>query len=212
MPAQPLAAVLLAAGQASRFGSPKQLAQIDGVALVRRTAQVILDCRAELVVVTGAHADAVAAALRGLPVRLAHNPFWHLGMGESIARGFRELARQLAPPLASLLCLVDQPMVGTEQLQRLIRRHLAEPRRIIVSDHGEAVGPPCLFPAEFYSELTQLSGSRGARGVLERHRDEVVAVDVPEAALDIDRPEDHARTLALLAAERAGSRSLQSSG
>jgi len=198
MPAQPLAAVLLAAGAASRFGSPKQLAEIDGVARVRRAAQAILACRAELVVVTGAHADEVAGALRGLPVRLAHNPFWELGMGESIARGFRELLRQLAPPAAGLLCLVDQPLVGTEQLQRLIRQHLATPRRIVVSDHGETVGPPCLFPAEFYAELTRLSGARGARSVLERHRDEVVTVELPEAALDVDRPEDHIRVLGAL--------------
>ena len=198
MPAHALAAVLLAAGSASRFGSPKQLAEIHGVALVRRTAQAILACGAELVVVTGAHAEQVADALRGLPLRLAHNPYWDLGMGESIARGFREVSRQLAPPAASLLCLVDQPMVGEPQLRRLIERHLAGPRRIVVSDHGETVGPPCLFPAEFYAELTQLSGTRGARKVLERHRDAVVTVSVPEAALDIDFPEDHLRALQAL--------------
>ena len=195
MPAQPLAAVLLAAGSASRFGSPKQLAEIHGVPLVRRMAQSILACRTELVVVTGSHADEVAAALSGLRVRLAHNPFWQLGMGESIARGFREFSRQLAPPDACLLCLVDQPLVGTAQLQRLIEEHQVRPRRIIVSDHGEAVGPPCLFPAEFYAELSQLSGATGARSVLQRHRDAVVTVQVPEAALDIDHPEDHVRAL-----------------
>lgn len=195
MPAHTLGAVLLAAGSASRFGSPKQLAPINGVALVRRTAQAILASGAELVVVTGAYADEVAAALRGLPLRLAHNPYWELGMGESIARGFRELSRQLAPPPASLLCLVDQPRVDEPQLRRLLDRHLAQPRSIIVSDHGETAGPPCLFPVEFYAELTRLSGPRGARSVLERHRDRVLTVAVPEAALDIDRPEDHLRAL-----------------
>ena len=200
MPAQPLAAVLLAAGSASRFGSPKQLAEIHGVPLVRRAAQAILACRAEVVVVTGARADEVSAALRGLPVRLAHNPFWALGMGESIARGFRELLRPPVAPEAALLCLVDQPMVGAAQLQQLIERHRALPRHIIVSDHGETVGPPCLFPAEFYAELTQLSGALGARGVLQRHRERVETVDMPEAALDIDRPEDHVRALAEIGA------------
>ena len=193
-----MAAVLLAAGSASRFGSPKQLAEIHGVPLVRRAAQAILACHAELIVVTGANADLVSAALRGLPLRLAHNPCWDLGMGESIACGFRELSRQPAPPPASLLCLVDQPMVGTPQLQGLIDLHQAEPSRIIVSDHGETVGPPCLFPAEFYAELTQLCGAKGARKVLEAHHDAVVTVSMPEAALDIDRPEDHLRALQAL--------------
>lgn len=198
MPAQPLAAVLLAAGSASRFGAPKQLAEIHGVPLVRRMAQAILACRTELVVVTGAHADDVGAALSGLRVRLAHNPFWELGMGESIARGFREFSRQHSRPDACLLCLVDQPLVGTAQLELLIEQHRAEPRSIIVSDHGETVGPPCLFPAEFYDELSQLSGAKGARSVLQKHRDAVRTVSLPEAALDIDRPEDHLRALEAL--------------
>ena len=109
------------------------------------------------------------------------------------------MGRMLAPE-AALLCLVDQPMVGAAQLQQLIERHRALPRHIIVSDHGETVGPPCLFPAEFYAELTQLSGALGARGVLQRHRERVETVDMPEAALDIDRPEDHVRALAEIGA------------
>jgi molybdenum cofactor cytidylyltransferase len=200
MPAQPLAAVLLAAGSASRFGSPKQLADVEGTTLVRRAARAALDCGAELVVVTGAHAEAVTAALGGLPARRVHNVFWKQGMGESIGRGFRELQRQLAPPVAALLCLVDQPLVGAAQLRRLVERHRAEPRRIVISDYGDLVGPPCLFPAEYYDELSRLSGPGGARSVLQRHRGAVVTVAMPEAALDVDLPEDHERVLRMLRA------------
>jgi molybdenum cofactor cytidylyltransferase len=198
MSAPALAAVLLAAGSASRFGSPKQLAEVQGTSLVRRAAEAVLECDAELLVVTGAHAAAVTAALDGLPLRLAHNASWELGMGESIGCGFRELRGQSTPPAAALLCLVDQPLVGAAQLRRLIERHRATPQGIVVSDHGEAVGPPCLFPAEYYEELSQLSGAGGARSVLQRHRQAVLTVAMPEAALDVDRPEDRQRVLELL--------------
>ena len=188
--------MLLAAGSASRFGSAKQLAPIAGVPLVRRAAQAIAATGTELVVVTGAYAGDVAAALSGISARLIHNPQWELGMGESIAYGARELLSRAAAPTTCLLCLADQPLIGVAQLQRLL--DAADATRIIASDHGTTLGPPCLFPAEFFAELAQLSGARGARVLLERHRSRVTTVAMPEAALDIDAPEDYARALRLL--------------
>ena len=197
-------AILLAAGNASRFGSAKQLVPIDGVSLVRRAAQAIVASGVELLVVTGAYAEEVADALSGIPARLIHNPQWQQGMGESIAHGARELLGLSALPSACLLCLADQPLIGTAQLQRLLRAATDQPQRIIASNHGktpagEILGPPCLFPAEFLGELAQLSGAKGARALLERHRQRLTTLAMPEAALDIDVPEDYARALSLLA-------------
>jgi len=191
-------AVLLAAGSASRFGSAKQLAPIAGVPLVRRAAQAIAATGAELLVVTGAYAGEVAAALSGLSVQLIHNPQWQQGMGESIACGARALLGRSLLPAAGLFCLADQPLVGTAQLRRLLDAAAVDATHIIASDHGAILGPPCLFPAEFLVELAQLSGAKGARVLLERHRSRVTEVAMPEAALDIDAPEDYARALLLL--------------
>jgi molybdenum cofactor cytidylyltransferase len=188
-----LAAVLLAAGAASRYGSPKQLLRIEGGTLVRRAAEAILDTGAELMVITGAHAEPVGAELAGLPLRLLHNAAWEQGMGGSIAVGFRDLAALDDAPPASLLCLADQPLVGAAQLRRLIGLHRADAGRILVSDYGAARGPPCLFPAACYAELAALSGPAGARAVLDAHRGQVAAVPMPEAAVDIDTPQDWAR-------------------
>lgn len=185
-----LAAILLAAGASSRYGSPKQLARLDGVSLVRRAALAILETGAELLVVSGAHAEAVAAELAGLPLRVVANAAWAEGMGSSIGCGFRELLRQPHPAPATLLCLVDQPLIGAPELRRLLAAHEAAPERIVVSDHGDVRGPPCLFPVEFYPELAALRGPDGARAVLERHADEVTAAALPEAAVDIDTEQD----------------------
>ena len=65
-----IAAIILAAGQSSRMGQPKQLLHWKGVALVRRAAQAALDAEGIglVVVVTGAYADAVKDVLAGLNV------------------------------------------------------------------------------------------------------------------------------------------------
>jgi CTP:molybdopterin cytidylyltransferase MocA len=190
-----LALILLAAGASSRYGSPKQLLRIDGEALVRRAARSALECGAEVLVVTGAAAAEVGAQLDDLPVARIHNADWAQGMGGSIACGIRQLQHGATPPAAVIVCLADQPLIGRAQLQQLIDAHHAAPAAIVVADHGTTLGPPCLFPAAHFHELAALRGAQGARKVIDAHRDEVVAVAMPEAAVDIDTPDDYAVVL-----------------
>jgi molybdenum cofactor cytidylyltransferase len=185
-------AVLLAAGSASRFGSAKQRALVGGVSLVRRAALAGIEAGVGMIVVTGAHADAVVQELKGLPIRVVHNAAWEQGMGNSIACGIRA-ASEDPSTLAALICLVDQPQVGAVQLRQMIDVHRRSPQRIVAADHGAALGPPCLFPRRFFAELAALSGAQGARRVLQAHPGEVERVAMPEAAIDLDTPEDYAR-------------------
>jgi CTP:molybdopterin cytidylyltransferase MocA len=188
--------LVLAAGSAGRFGAPKQCVHVDGVPLVRRAALAGLGVGADVVVVTGANAGAVAEALQGLPLETLHNAGWADGMGTSIACGIRHVA-QNAGGRAALICLSDQPLVGTAQLQRLIDAHGETPDHIIAADHGTALGPPCIFPRRFYPELAALPGAEGARRVLAAHAADVRIVAMPEASVDIDTRDDLARYAAM---------------
>jgi molybdenum cofactor cytidylyltransferase len=185
-------AVLLAAGNSSRYGGPKLLATIDGVSLIRRAAQAALATGAPLLVVTGAYADRIGAEIADLDARIVHNGAWADGMGGSIACAFRQLVAE-TDAAAAILCPADLPRVGPAQLQRLIDAHCAAPQRIVVSQFGAAQGPPCVFPRRCFAELAQLSGPQGARAVLARHADEITHIPMPEAAADIDTPDDLAK-------------------
>ena len=185
-----LCIVLLAAGSASRFGSPKMLAPIAGEPLVARSARAALQASPDLMVVTGAYAEAVAAALDGIDARLLHNRDWAEGMGQSIAAAFRQLLAPDEPFDAAIVCPADLPLIGAAQYQRLIDAHRQSPHSIIVSDLGEAQGPPCLFPRHCFEELSRLRGAEGARSVLRAHQSQIVRVAMPEAALDLDTEED----------------------
>jgi len=188
MPEAAIQALLLAAGSASRFGSAKQLAPLDGVALVRRAALSVLDTGLPLTVVTGAYADEVAAALEGLPLTLRHNAGWADGMGGSLGCGFRHLLG--GGSQAALVCLADQPRVQAPQLRQLIQAWRLDPRCMAAAAHGGALGPPCLFPRRWYEELSRWTGPQGARRLLERHPQELLRVAMPEAAVDVDTRAD----------------------
>lgn len=186
-------ALLLAAGEGRRYGRLKQLETLQGVSLVRRAAQATLDCGLDLTVVGGAEAAAVRAELEGLPLQFVHNADWLRGIGSSIARGVRALQQRQPDAAAVLILLADQALIGSEELRTMLRLHEAQPTRLIVADHGDAFGPPCLFPADCRAALAQLDGDAGARSVVAQHRDRLMRIAMPAAAFDVDTPDDLAR-------------------
>lgn len=183
------AIVLLTAGEGRRFGGIKQLATLHGEPLVHRAARLLLATGAPVIVVTGAHADTVEAALDGLAVCRVRNVNWHAGMGTSLATGFRYLLEHFETATGALLCLADQPLPDAELPIRMLQRHAQAPDHLLAVAHGSVAGPPVLFPRDCFVELSEWSGQAGAQALLRREaqRLETLAVDLLP---DVDTPED----------------------
>ena len=190
--------VLLAAGEASRFGSLKQLAMVDGEPMVRRAAHQALACAVPVLAVLGAGAEQVAPVLADLPLQTVVHDGWRDGLGSSLAAGVR--AAQRAHPHASgaLVMLADQPRLGTALLLHLLALHAQAPMRILATAQAGRAGPPAVFPCADFAERAGLSGPHGAREYLQREAARVVTVEpAPHAAdlIDVDTPEDLARAM-----------------
>ncbi|HKT28441.1 nucleotidyltransferase family protein [Dyella sp.] len=190
--------LLLAAGEGSRFGGAKQLAEIAGEPMVRRSARVLMETDMPVLVVTGAYADDVEAVLDDLPLSMVRCEAWQLGMGHSLAAGVRAMAHTFPQASAVLVCLADQPLLDSVALQAMLQRHQAAPRQILASEHNGVQGPPALFPRDCFEALASLSGTHGARQLL---RQEAARVELfsPPAWVDVDTPEDLQRIRAILA-------------
>ncbi len=179
------AGVVLAAGAGRRFGGVKQLARYDGEPLVRRACRTALAAGlSPVIVVLGAHADSVAAAIAELPVELLHNPRWADGMGTSVACAAAALLPRPAVDDLALL-LADQPDVTAEHVRDLcaLRRRTAS--AVAATDAGVAIGPPAVFARDLFAALTALGGDRGARELIAATAARVVLPFAP-AAHDID--------------------------
>src|SRR6266851_9784754 len=85
--------VILAAGNSTRFGSPKQLVVHKGLPLVRRAAKAAIAAHTSpVIVVLGANKSLVAAELTRLRgVRTVVNEHWATGLASSLAAGLRAL-------------------------------------------------------------------------------------------------------------------------
>ena len=120
------AAVLLAAGAASRMGHrPKCLLERDGQALIRRTAQCLLNAGIQdLVVVLGHYAQEIAPALAGLPVTVVINPHPEQGIISSQRLGLQSVSANCD---AVVMCLADQPLIETQDITALLQAFSQRP-------------------------------------------------------------------------------------
>lgn len=185
----PAVIVLLAAGESRRYGGIKQLAPFDGEALVHRTARIALASGAAVIVVTGANAPAVTAALADLPARVVHHPGWQEGMGSSLAAGIACVQAGFPAASGALVCLADQPLLESAWLAGLLAAHRRRPDAVLVTKSDRAPGPPVLFPADLFNELARWSGAKGAQVLLQREAHRVLNHASSEG-IDVDTPED----------------------
>ncbi len=189
---RPVAAVLLAAGLSRRFGSNKLLHLIDGRPMLRRVAENLVAAllpQDEVVVVLGHQAEAVRAALDGLPVRCIVNENYADGMGASIAAGVSGIGDKAA---GVMIMLGDMPWIGAGQI-RVLRAAFdrAAADAVVLPVHQGRRGHPVIFSRRWFPALCALRGDRGARSVLDAAGNDVIEVAMPDDGIlrDLDQPD-----------------------
>jgi CTP:molybdopterin cytidylyltransferase MocA len=175
---------VLAAGASSRLGAPKQLLRHRGETLVRRAVRCGLAAKpADAVVVLGAEAEAVFAAVADLPIRRVDADDWAAGMGASLRAGIAALIDEVD---GALIVLCDQPAVDTAHLLALASAWRANPQNAAASSYAGVLGVPALLPRAWFTDLSGPAGDAGARALLAQRRDRVVAIVNPALARDVD--------------------------
>ena len=187
-----IAAIILAAGESSRFGKPKPLLQLHHKSLVRR---IIGEAQAAncgpIIVVTGNAHDKVKDDLRNDNVIIARNENWRGGIGTSIRTGV-QLLFQIRPEIDGVVLLVcDQPLVDASTIRSLIDLRETTRKAIVASRYAETLGVPAIFDRSCFHELAALGSDSGAKAIILSNPDRVAAFGFPDGAVDIDTAEDY---------------------
>ena len=222
------AGIILAAGESTRFGAPKQLLDWKGKPFVRQVAETALQAGlGPVVVVTGFHAADVESALNGLPVEIIHNAEYQQGQSTSIRAGIQALlspppysgtspseasrwgksaqndSQNIKNPLggfeggragAAIFLLADQPQIPVDVIRALVELHGQNMQAILaplVLEDRRA--NPVLFDRDTFSDLMQLTGDVGGRGIFDKHRVEYLPWHDDILLFDVDKPEDYQR-------------------
>lgn len=194
---EPVAGILLAAGEAKRFGQPKQLLDWHGQPFVHVAAQTALAAGlSPLVVVTGAKAELVEAAVKDLPVIIVRNEAWQAGQSSSIRAGVRALTPGPSPMQgeacgAAIFLLADQPQVTPAVLRALVERHAQDLAPILAPLVQGQRANPVLFDRVTFPDLLALSGDVGGRAIFSKHPVTYLPWLDASLLLDVDTSDDY---------------------
>lgn len=196
MPHNEYGIVILAAGNSSRLGQPKQLLHFQGKSLIRHIAEAAVETvGGNAVVVTGSNAEAIETELKGLPCKLAFNAEWQEGMSASIKTGINALQSYIQPVKGAVLAVSDQPFVSKEVFNTLIINSEETAKGIVACRYSDSLGTPAFFAASYFPALLQLTGAEGAKKLFKRYADDVSAYAFPQGSIDIDTREDYKRLI-----------------
>jgi molybdenum cofactor cytidylyltransferase len=183
--------ILLAAGQATRFGSDKLAHPLpDGTPLIQAAARNLRLATDHVIVVLRPDQPTLLDLLGTEDVEIVECVAAAGGMGHSLACGVS------AAPAASgwLIALADMPLIRPDTIRQAADLLRAGASIVAPQHHGQR-GHPVGFQQAHFPALSALGGDSGARDLLARHAAELqlFACDDPGVLLDIDTPADLSR-------------------
>lgn len=208
---EPIAGIVLAAGESARFGKPKQLLDWQGQPFVRAVTQTALKAGlSPVIVVTGANAEGVEAAVNDLDVIVARNEEWQSGQGSSIRAGVRALSHAPLPASSSfplrtaregkecggaVFLLADQPQITTSIIQALMEKHAEGLYSIVAPMVMDRRANPVIFDRATFPDLLTIEGDTGGRAIFHKRRVEYLPWHDDLLLLDVDTPEQYQRLI-----------------
>ena len=184
--------VLMASGQAKRFGSNKLLADFGGKPLLTRAFAATEGIFTARVTVTRSIEVQALCEECGIPVLHHALPF----RSDTVRLGLEALQTQF-PALSGCLFLPgDQPLLTRQTLAAMVQAFCAAPHpeqcifRLCDPQTGTP-GSPVLFGADYFDELRSLPEGKGGGVVVKQHAEQVALFPSrhPAELMDADTPE-----------------------
>lgn len=186
-----IAGVVLAAGDSSRMGRPKQTLPFRGKTILEAVVDTALSSSlSRVVVVLGRHAAELNDLLAGRPVELVTNPDYLRGQSTSTKLGLQAVQDHAD---AALFLLGDQPLVSLATIESLLEAYRQQQSPIIQPVFAGRRGNPVLFGRETYAHFAALADDQGARALFKLYGGRVRQLPVPDPYIhfDIDTEADY---------------------
>ena len=184
-----LSILILAAGNSSRLGSPKQLIEFEGQTLIERITETALSISEEVLIVLGGNSELILPKLERFNnvISTIYNPDWKEGMGTSIRIGVEKLAENSD---LIIILLSDQPFISKVLLQNMLQTYAKTQNPIVSCVYSNTLSVPILFNKFVFPELLKLNGDKGAKSFLHLYKNRISTINFPEGIIDIDTLED----------------------
>jgi molybdenum cofactor cytidylyltransferase len=187
-----ITAIVLAAGQSKRMGTPKMLLQLGGQTVIERVVVNLLEASLfEVIVVLGSDKKKIQQALKNINCRTVYNSrYKNSSMLDSLKVGLRNSSSHKN---AILIVLGDQPRISNSVIKTLIEDFEKHSREIIIPSYQHRRGHPWLFDSKYEDELLKLQEPQTLRDFLYSHEKSISYLEInePQILEDIDTYEDY---------------------
>ena len=194
MPAERIAAVVLAAGRSSRMGQSKLVLPWGKTTVIGQVVVTLAQAGVdEIVVVTGGGHKQVEDALVGLPARAVYNPEYTQDyMILTLQAGLRSLSVEAG---AVLIALGDQPQMDVVVARQVIQLYRDQRAALVVPSYQMRRGHPWLAARALWDDLLTLRPPETTRDFLNAHAADIqyLVVETDAILRDLDTPQDYAR-------------------
>jgi molybdenum cofactor cytidylyltransferase len=182
-------AVILAAGESSRMGSPKALLQIKGNTFLQHIVDTVRRAGLEnIIAVIGHDAENIRSKFPDNAVQFIVNENYQKGQLSSIQTVIKNIPKEVD---AILVCPIDRPLVSSGLVQNLLSEFIKSKPPVVIPIYDAKRGHPIIFSSSVFPELMRAPLDIGARAVVWAHHNEVVEVPTNEEGvlINIDTPE-----------------------
>jgi molybdenum cofactor cytidylyltransferase len=189
-----IVAIVLAAGESSRMGSPKALLPIGGKLFIERIVSGLEQTQVgKIVIVLGHNAEEIKPKVSHLPVTVVVNRDYEKGQLSSLIVAIRSLEAEMVDGI--LVHLVDHPLLNPSLVDRMIALFYESKKSIVVPIYSGRRGHPVIFSSRLFPDLLQAPLDVGAKSVVNAHRDETLEIETDDQGVivDIDTPEEYHR-------------------
>jgi len=185
--------ILLAAGNSTRMGSPKQLLLYHGKTLLERIVDTSLQVfdNNKIILVLGANHSEIAFQIKDKITLISVNEEWKSGMASSIKAGLQTLLKHFPDMQRCIISVCDQPYLSSEVFIEMLKLADYSSKEIIAAEYAGTIGVPVLFSKKYFKKLLHLSGEQGAKKIIQQNMDDVNIFTFDEGAIDIDTPSDY---------------------
>jgi len=188
--------IILAAGSSSRLGKPKQLLRYNNQSLLQHIVNIALEAAiGPVVVVLGAEADLIKKDLDETKIITVINKNWQEGMGSSIRSGLQQFTDRFPDAEGVIFTVCDQPFITSTLLYQLLATYQKTKNPVIASVYEDTQGTPAFFHRDIFPELSALKADKGAKQIINNHKDHIGLVSFPMGSRDIDTESDYVQLL-----------------
>ena len=177
--------LVMAAGNAKRFGENKLAATLGGETLIYRALKAVPKALFDRIVVVTQYPEVMELA-QAFGFETIQNKHPDFGISHTVLLG----TQAMLECNAILYMVSDQPLLDDASIERIVEQWREHPCNIVGAAHNGKRGNPNIFPREFFDELMQLTEDNGGNAVIRKHSERLLTVEVAQDELtDVDTPQ-----------------------